>query len=343
MAVRRAPEAHEWQPLVRALKTSDKLVLTTHVRPDTDGVGSEIALHRYLCAAGKQARIINPGRLLPNLSLLDPEGRVEAFDPSCAEFIREATVIVLDVSERERLGPLLPLLKEHTKTTICIDHHINEDRLFATINLIDPTASATGVLIWELLRQVDYDVDPVCAQALYATIVADTGSFRFSNTTAEVLRLAADLIDLGADPQPISKAVLGTYSKPKVRLLARALSDLSFDCDERLVWCAVSMRMLESVEASAEDAEGLVEYLRLQGSVQAAVFFIEVGEQRVKISFRSENSVDVNRLAMSWGGGGHRHAAGAVVEGPLPEVVDRVVDSARSLFGCGSSATKASA
>ena len=322
----------DWSPVIDVVERSEQFVLTTHVRPDTDGIGSEIALHRYLSSIGKQVRVINPGPPPPNLRMLDPDGVVASFSPADEAFIRDATIVVLDVSERDRLGPLVPLLDDFRGTSVCIDHHINKHRRFADINVIDPAAPATGALVFQALQALSADIDPVIAQALYATIVADTGSFRFSNTTAQVMRLAADLVDLGAEPHKVSRLVLGMYNRPKMVLLGHTLSQLQVDCDDRLTWCVVSRARLDEAAATVEDADGLVEYLRLHRRVCAAVFFVELEDERVKVSFRSEDGYDVNRLAARWGGGGHRHAAGAIIPGPLPEVVDRVIGSARELF-----------
>jgi len=290
----------DWKAAADRLRSADRIAITSHVRSDVDGIGSAIALCRWLHAIGKEARI-----LLPE---------------------------VVDVSERRRLGPLVSAVTNCDGPTICIDHHINKDRRFADLDVIDPTAPSTGVLIWELFEHVEWEPDSVAVQAIYATLVADTGSFRFSNTTAAALRLAADLVDRGVQPQRVWRAVLGTYSQPRIRLAARALGQLELACDGRLAWFAVSTEALEELDASVADADGLIEYLRLIATVRAAIFFIELPGGEVKISFRCEDGLDVNALATRWGGGGHRHASGAVIPGALPAVVDEVVSVAKGLF-----------
>ncbi len=320
----------DWSPALKALTASAKVVLTTHVRSDTDGIGSEIALHRWLSRTGHEVRVRNAEGLPRRLAFLDPDGAVQAFSPEDEAFVEQATVVVLDVSERERLGPMAPLVARHPGTTICIDHHVNVDRRFATIDVIEAAAPATGVLVSEMLQEAGVKLDGVIASALYATIVADTGSFRFSNTTSDLLRLAGDLVDAGADPQTIHRGVLGTYTRGQLKLLSRTVEGTAFECDGRLAWFAASQAMLDEAGASEADAEGLVEYLRLVEGVRAAIYLVEARGGGVKVSFRSEAPIDVNGLATTWGGGGHRHASGAFLRLPFDQAVREVVERAKA-------------
>lgn len=322
--------ALDWAPVLGAFQKNENFTLTTHVRPDTDGIGSEIALHRWLSRQGKQVRILNPDAIPDRLLVLDPDRGVQPFREADAGYVRSSVVVVLDVSECDRLGPLTPHVRANGNLSICIDHHINEGRRFASIDVIEPRAPATGVLVGECLRAAGAEIDAVIASALYATIVADTGSFRFSNTTAAVMRTAADLIDLGANPLEIHRAVLGNYSIEKIRLLAATLAGAQFALEGRLAWFAITQPMFLETGAGEEDTEGLVEYLRLVRGVQAAIMFVENAPGRIKVSFRSEPGIDVNRLAQQWGGGGHRHASGATLRGRVEDLVDEVVGRARS-------------
>lgn len=320
----------DWEPVTAALRASARIALATHIRPDTDGIGSEVALHRGLSRLGKDVRILNPDPLLERLHFLDPDRAVQKFRREDAKFLSGATLVVVDTSERDRLGPIADFVGHGGATSICIDHHVNEHRRFATLDLIVPRAASTGVLICALLEELGVEFDQVIAQAIYATLVADTGSFRFSNTDSGVFRLAGDLLDLGADPHQVNRGVLGDYSAEKLKLLSYAIQGSGLECDGRLSWFAVSRQMLEEASAAEEDAEGLVEYLRLQRGVRAVVYFIEREDKKVRVSFRSEDGLDVRTLASRWGGGGHRHAAGALLPGPLERVVTEVVDTAKA-------------
>lgn len=322
----------DWTPALGVIAKSTRLVLTTHVRPDPDGIGSEIALDRELRRMGKDSRILNQDELLPNLALLDPDGRVRMVQESDRDFVLGATVIVLDVSERERLGPIGSMLTHHAGPSLCIDHHIRAKTSFATFEFIDPTAPSTGVLVWELLRELGADIDAVTAQAIFATIVADTGSFRHSNTTSEVMRLAADLIELGASPPPVARAVLGAFSEPKMRLLAGLLSNYQRVSDGRLSYHGITLAAFRAAEASDADAEGLVEYLRLAAGVEVGLLFLELADGRVKVSFRCQAPNDVNAIARRYGGGGHKHASGATLNGPLEQAMAEVVAATQELF-----------
>jgi phosphoesterase RecJ-like protein len=324
----------DWAPLVGAVRAAPRLALVTHVAADTDGIGSELALHRHFVAAGREARILNPDPLPPHLRFLDPDRAVESYRPGDAAFLLAAAVVVLDVSDRRRLGAMAEPLERHPGPVICIDHHANERHCFGSHEVIEPRAPSTGTLVAELLQAMGAAIDPGIAEALYATIVADTGGFRFSNTSSHVLRLAADLVDLGADPQRVYRGVLASYRLEKVRLLGQTLGGATVECGGRLAWYRLTRAAFAETGASPGDIDGLVEYLRLPDGVQVAVLLVEQAERRVKVSFRSEPGLDVNRLAARWGGGGHLHAAGATIDGPLEAVAEQVVATVkRELFG----------
>ena len=323
----------DWSVAAEALERGREFVLTTHVHPDTDGIGSQIALYRYLWSTGRSAHILNSATLHDRLQFLDPTRAVRAYTSEDAALMERAdTIIVLDVNELHRLGGLAKHLRNTSAEVIVIDHHANETEHFGTINIIEPAAASTGMLVYDLLVRVGAKIDRVAAQAIYATIVADTGSFRFSNTSADVMRIAADLIELGANPQEVYRGVLGSYTPQRFQLLSRALGAMQIECDGALSWLFLSSQMLEQTGADERDVDGLIEYLRLLRGVRVTVLLLQVGEELVKLSLRSEEDVDVNLFASRWGGGGHVHAAGATISGTPDKIVKDVVAEAVQLL-----------
>jgi phosphoesterase RecJ-like protein len=323
----------DWSAVADLVRTAGTFVLTTHVRADTDGIGSEIALHRYLSGLGKTVHILNSEPPVQRLHFLDPDRAVRVFTAEDAELVRSADVImVLDVNEVHRLGRLTQHVKHSRASVVVLDHHLNSVEKFAAHTVVEPRAASTGVLVYDLLLAMQARLDPVIAQALYATVVADTGSFRFSNTNARVMRVAAELLDAGADPEQVYRGVLGNYPGEKMRLLAHALGSMELEQDGRLAWVYLPRRVFEETGADQSDLEGLIEYLRLLQSVKLAVLMVETEDGRLRVSFRSENDLDVNRLAAHWGGGGHQHAAGAHLAGPVEQALHQVLEQTRKLL-----------
>jgi phosphoesterase RecJ-like protein len=312
---------------------AERVVITTHVQPDGDGIGSEVALAHWLGSQGKAANILNPHSAPRRFDFLLKDILAPGFEPETAErLLGPADVLaVLDISVPARLGPLEPHVRAYAGEIVVIDHHLGPTG-FRGVDCRDTTAAATGELLHDLLVEWGAEITSEMATALYAAIAYDTGGFRYSNTTARTHQAAADLIGHGADIQEINQRVFESVTPTRARLLSRVFGEFHLEEGGRLAWIALSSDLMKEAGAEAEDVEGVVEALRSLEHVEMAILFKESERGATKVSFRSAGEVDVSRLAGQFGGGGHKNAAGAFLKRPLGVVVAEVLAAARGAF-----------
>jgi len=317
-----------------ALTAAQHVVLTTHVNADGDGVGSEIGLWYLLRARGVSVTIANPTRIPERFGFLVPEG-ADASTHAVREIERADIVASLDIGDISRLGGLATVINERQPPFVCIDHHVGPVKLPPGPCLIAPEATATAELVFDLANVVEWPLTPEVAQALYVGLLTDTGGFRFSNTTARALRVAAALLEKGVEPESIYAAVYASAPEGRVRLLAEVLQTLVVEQEFGLAWVSVPADALRRHEATADDLDGIVEFPRSIAGVKLALLFRHIGSGRIKVSFRSMGEVDVAALATQFGGGGHHRAAGASLAGTMAEVEDKVLSAARRFVSNG--------
>lgn len=315
------------------LEGADRVILTTHVQPDGDGIGAEVALAQWLRSRGKRVTILNPHPTARAFRFLEPDPPIVPFEPDVAAALFETAdlLVVLDISVPDRLGPLEPLVRTHDPPILIIDHHAGRSAIEG-LDVRDVHAAATGEIVYRLLKAWHAEFTPEIATALYAAIAYDTGGFRYSNTRETTHRLAAELFALGADVVAVHHHLFESRSLATVRLLGRVLSSFELSGGGRLAWVAIPQAMMKEVGAEVDDVEGIVEMLRAVEGVLVAILFKELGERATKISFRSSGATDVNAFARRFGGGGHRNAAGAYVREPMAEVMARVLAAAHREF-----------
>jgi len=316
------------EELARLLSPGLRVALTTHVHPDGDGIGSEIGLAHLLRARKLEVAIANP-TLTPARFQFLFEG-VDELDRSreAVKAIRAADVIVvLDISDLGRLGMLSQAVADRGVPVACIDHHASPGTLPAGPRYVDPAASATGELICEIALANQWPITEAVARALYVAVLTDTGGFRFSNTRPRTLRIAAELLDAGLDPEELYLDVYATAPAGRPRLVAETLQTLVVE--DGLAWVTVPPGALERHQVTVDDLDGIVEFPRSIAGVRLAMLFREISQDRVKVSLRSSGSVDVAAFARPFGGGGHKHASGLSLPGSLPEVQSKVLEAAR--------------
>lgn len=319
--------------LAERLVPGARVVLTTHVNADGDGVGSEVALWHLLRARGLLPVIANPTPYPDRFRfLLDGAEGAEQSARAAREIGRADLVLVCDISDLERIGHLGQHVRARAVPVACIDHHASNGTLPDGPRLVDPAASATGELVYDLARVAGWDVTPAVAQALYVAILTDTGGFRFSNTTPRTLQVAAHLLQHGLDPEEIYTEVYASVPEGRVRLIGEALDTLCVEVPPGLAWITVPPGALERHGVQSDELDGVVEFARSITGVRLAMLFREIAGGRVKVSFRSVGSVDAMELARQFGGGGHRKAAGASLAGTLADVQDRVLAEARRVL-----------
>ncbi len=305
--------------ILSQIQRHNRFVLTSHARPDGDGVGSALATQQILRALGKQAEVVlhdpvpRNYRTLPFADSIIHAGMVDASYDA-------AILLECDSLQRTRLQGL------EGKFLINIDHHIG-GRPFAHVNWIDPQACATAELVYRLARESGAPISPETATCLYTGLVADTGSFMFDGTSEHTFGLARELVLAGAKPSPVAQSLYFSHSIAKMRLLGAALSNLHREGD--LAWIWVTRDQMERVGALDEDCEGLVNYALAVQGVEVAAFFRELSDGRFRVSLRSKGRVDVTTVASQFGGGGHRCASGCSADGPLAHAIADIIGNLR--------------
>lgn len=313
------------------LDAAGDIALTTHVNADGDGAGSQTALAAWLLGRGKRVALTNPTPYPERYRYLLPEG-VELLDPGPEQDARLRTVdllVVLDTGEASRIGRVAKAIRDDA--VVVLDHHPTSAESIPGPGVRDPSACATGEIIYDLLRLGDPgDWQPAIIEALYAAIETDTGSFRFSNTTPRTHMIAADLLRRGVDPEQVYRHLHGTVPLKRLGILRIALNNLETDPDLPITWITIPREVTHDMDATADDLEGVAEYARSVEGTEVALLFRETLDGATKVSFRSNGAVDVNAVAREFGGGGHVKASGALVGGPIAATRPRILDATRS-------------
>jgi phosphoesterase RecJ-like protein len=250
-----------------------------------------------------------------------------------AKGLKDADVlVVLDISDVKRLGVLAEAVRRLKIPKLVIDHHLPSDEPPSTMMVTDTTACATGELIFDFATVLDLKITPDIARALYIALLTDTGGFRFSNTTARCLSIAGQLIASGVEPEEMYGRLYASMPVGRLHLLRDALATLEVDPEYGISWISVAAGAAEQYGLRSEDLEGIAEHPRSIGGTRLAVFFRDLGHDKVKVSFRSTGDVDVNKFAKQFDGGGHARAAGALIEGNLEVVRRKVIAAAREFL-----------
>ena len=294
------------------LDAAARIAVVAHERPDGDAVGSMLGLCLSLRERGKQTHAVLAGGLPGRFAFLPGADKVERRIPE-----GETLVVTVDAADLDRIG--FPEVRE---VDINFDHHPSNTR-FAAVNLVDPQAAATTSLIYHLAPELGLPITPAVAANLLTGLLTDTIGFRTPNVTADTLRLAADLVDAGADLEDAYRKGLVERSFLAVRYWGQGLSKL--ERQGELVWASLSLADRKSVGYPGPDDADLIELLTAIREAQVSVVFVEQSENQVKVSWRGRPGVDVARLAAQFGGGGHTLAAGAIIKGGLQPVMDQVL------------------
>jgi phosphoesterase RecJ-like protein len=307
----------------KVLLEGRRLMLTTHVSPDGDGISAELALYHFLRKLGKEVQVINR----------DPIPDIYAFLPGAADVVVTErpvfdpdVIVVTDCGGLDRAG--FKPQDFNDPRIVVIDHHLTNDQ-DGDVQLCDPQASATGELVYYLLREMEQgstaEIDYPIALCLYTAIFTDTGSFRYSNTSPAALRVASELVAYGINSWDVAEAVYESKAYPVLRLAGNFLRTLGVSSRGRFAWG--SLRKADYLETGARDehTDGFVNYPRSIKGVEVAIFFRETNADAIKVSMRSKGKINVAALAEKFGGGGHHNAAGCTLEGSLETVQRRVL------------------
>jgi bifunctional oligoribonuclease and PAP phosphatase NrnA len=331
----RVPENYDvpmninWEPLRPIIHSHNRFVISSHVRPDADAIGSELGLAWILESLGKTVRIINTSATPANLLFLDPDKKARQLgNGATTEDVLQADVhIVVDTSSWAQLSDVGKIMRESQALRVVIDHHVSSDDLGAT-DFKDTSSEATGALIFRLSEALGVPLDPAAATALFAAIATDTGWFRFAAVTAQTMEIVGKLIECGASPPAIYRELYEQGTLAKMHLVGRALGRMKLECDGELAYTTIEWNDFVEFGAVSADTEDLVnECLKVAGT-KGALIAIEQQNRQVKVSFRSRlEALNVAAVAEKFSGGGHRAAAGATLAGPFEAAVVRAVDS----------------
>jgi bifunctional oligoribonuclease and PAP phosphatase NrnA len=323
------------QGLASELREGMTVALSTHINADGDGCGSEAALARLLAQRGIRSRIVNPTPWPKMFDFLLGDDIEERSAQGSAALKGVDALIVLDISDVDRLGSLAEAVRKLRVPRLVIDHHVPHDEPAGDVLFTDTTASATGELVYDFAMVLGLRITPEIARALYTALVTDTGGFRFSNTTPRCHGVAAELLAAGVDPEQMYQRIYASVPIGRLRLLREALETLEVDDAVGLSWISLPAGALERYDVRSEELDGLAEHPRSIAGTRMALFFRDLGHGQVKVSFRSTGAVDVNEFARRFGGGGHAKAAGALIHGSLDRVRSSVVAAAREFLRNG--------
>jgi phosphoesterase RecJ-like protein len=321
----------DWTPLADLIETHDRFLVTTHVRPDGDALGSEVGMAGLLRQKGKHVRVVNSSPTPPRYDFLDPDGKLfEHFGTRVKpeELSDREVAIILDLSAWSQLGDMAAYVRGFAGRRVVIDHHVSQDDMDA-IFFKDTSAEATGTLVLAASKSLGGTLTREIATGLLTAIAMDTGWFRHTNTRPGTLRAAAELIESGAPIASIYQGLFERNTMGRLKLMGETLSGLKTEMDGKIAYATISRDDLLRTGAIPQDSEDLVDYtVSLQG-VAVGILFIEQARGGVKVSFRSRSGLDCSRLAATLGGGGHRAAAGATLDGSLEESVARALAAVR--------------
>lgn len=305
--------------VVELIENKNVYAITTHVRPDGDGIGSSLGLYWLLNSLGKNAEVIIRDAVPGSYNQLPGAEDIRIVSEIDRDY---DAVFVIECSDIDRPG----IKGLEDQTVVNIDHHATSEH-FGTINWIDQTASAVGEMIYNLCKAIGGRITKEIAECIYLALVTDTGSFHFPNTTERTLKVASELVKVGVKPADISKVVYNSFSWSRVELMHRVLATVKRSENGKIAWLRQSLEMKKNAEAVEGDNNGFVNIPLMAREVQAVAYMREVRPNAFRVSLRSKGDLNVARVAEQFGGGGHKNAAGFRVEGNWDCLEKKIVNA----------------
>ena len=314
----------DWNKLSEIVSKSNKIVLSTHINPDGDGLGSEVAMYYYLKNLGKDCRIINISELSEKYYFLNKNNIIETYKEENHEsWISGCDLaMIFDIGNYTRLGVIAAVIKDNNILNISIDHHPSDDTFFSD-RFLDITAPATGFLVWKYFKHIKLDLSKDMSEALYAALINDTGSFRYNSTTPECHIMAKEILEKGVKPYDVFANIYESRTLPQVRLLSAVINSLNI-VDE-FVCIKITQKMLTDCNAQLEDVDGFTDFARSIKGIEVAFMLSEVNNNKFRINFRSRGKYIINDIAQNFNGGGHKLAAGASVDNVTLEELEKEI------------------
>jgi phosphoesterase RecJ-like protein len=313
------------------IKKANKIAITTHIHPDADGIGSEIALCMALKKLGKEVVCVNEKPLFDRYKYLDPQDVVKSYDEVKDSINKLDLLIVTDTNSLPRIGPNVQELVLKSHELLFIDHHPCPKEL-AAIHCIDSTKAATGELVAELIESLGIEIDSEMALALYTSIIIDTSSFRYPTVTSNTHKIISKLLDAGVSPPQAFNRINGTKKVHYMKLLGTVLTSSQTNSDESIAWISLNEDLLDKFNSEAEDTHGFINHLLILDNIKVACMFRQIGE-KVKVSFRAaKDDIDVGVMAQALGGGGHNHSAATIIDGALDKVIPEIIEKLEAML-----------
>lgn len=319
----------EIEKLLKLIRESTRILITSHENPDGDALGSMLSLGLGLKKIGKEVTLYNKDGVPEILDFLPhSENIINSLSSVNAPF---DIALAVDCTATSRAGKEFEdyAKSENCKNVVIIDHHQTTGS-DADLHLLDVNASSTGIIIYRILKSLNVELDKLISENIYTTIVSDTGSFSYSNTNSETLRIAAELVDVGVQPSEISQALYENEPLRKLELFKLVMPTLEITEDKTIASIYVDKKMFSDTGTTRQDTEGMVNIPRSIKGVDAAILFRQEGQESEpewKVSLRSKGKVNVANVAESFGGGGHARAAGCSLKGDIHRVKAKVISS----------------
>ena len=305
------------------VESNNRFVLTTHINPDGDGIGSEIALCFYLEQLGKTVHIFNASNTPHIYKFLENDVEICEFSAEKhSVIINDAEVLIaLDIGDYSRMGSLAESVSDADLLTVSIDHHPKIRERF-DVYFTDTTVSSTAELVFALYKnEPRVELDEIVAEALYVGIMTDTGRFSYDSTSSKTHEIAAKLLTYGIEPYAMFNKVYEQNKLSRIQLLKEFLENVQFVQSRKIAYSYLTRKMFKNANANREDTNGFIDLLRTVEGVEITVMFTEIGRNSTRVNFRSRGKYPVNILAGKFEGGGHPNAAGATIHEPLKQVI----------------------
>lgn len=324
---------HDFQSAIELINKSKNVLIVPHTRPDGDACGSAVAMYALLKELGKEAEIL----LLSDLPqwyrfIFEKEPVFFSGGFTLEKLQRYDLIVLVDVNAESQLPGFAELLKKKSRPVLVMDHHATADGL-GDIEIIDTTAAAAGLIIYDLIKAAGWPMDKKVAEPLFVAISTDTGWFRFSNIDSRVHLSCAELIDKGVKPADIYHTLYQNFSLKRFKLMTAMLDTLQLHFDGRLATQYILQKDFEKTGAASSDTENLIDECQRISSVEVAALFVELKDNRIRCSLRSKGQVDVRKIAQKFGGGGHKQASGTYLSKPIEAAQKQIIDSVAEQLG----------
>lgn len=309
--------------LIQALTRAEKIVIVGHIAPDGDSIGSVLAMGLALQRLGKEVCMLTADPIPETYNFLSGVNDFKKVTEISANF---DLALILDCTDLHRCGDKISLFLAKVPMIVNIDHHIS-NQFFGQFNYVDAKASATGEIIYKVVKELGVPLTVDIATCIYTAIVMDTGSFKYDNTSVKSHRITAKLIETGIDVSTINTRLFEEKPFVSMKLLGEALQVLKISSCRRVAWMSITREIMERTGASEQDTDGIINYPKMIAGIEVGLLFREIENNKIKIGFRSKGLIDVNQLAGQFNGGGHPRAAGAMLAGNLNEIEAKVINA----------------